>query len=66
MKHRIRLAGAVERRRGKAFQSMVAKLQSRMLAGDIEAGRLAEVGKRAGNRTELDRFRTRSDDERNS
>ena len=66
MQHRVGLAGTIEWRGGETLQPMVAKLQPGVLAGDIEVRRLAEIGQRMGNRTELDRFRTRSDNERNS
>ena len=66
MQHRVGLAGTIERRCGETLQPMIAKLQPGVLAGDIEMRRLAEIGQRMGNRTELDRFRTRSDNERNS
>lgn len=45
---------------------MIAELESGMLAGDEQPGRLAEGDERLCYRTELDGFRTRSDNERNS
>ena len=45
---------------------MVAKLQPWMLAADIEVRRLAEGGEGMGDRAELDGFRARSDDERDT
>ena len=45
---------------------MVAKLEPRMLAGDEQMRRLAEGGKRMGNRTEFDGFGTRSYNERDT
>jgi len=66
MDHRVGLARAVERCCGKAFQPMIAKLEPRVLAGDKQMWRLAEGGEGMGNRTELDGFGTRSDNERNT
>jgi hypothetical protein len=45
---------------------MVAKLETRMLAGDEQVRRLAKGGEGMSNRTELDGFGTRSYDERNA
>lgn len=66
MEHRVRLAGAIERGCGEALQAMVAELQPGVLAGDEQMRRLAESGEGVGNRAELDGFRARSYNERNT
>jgi len=66
MDHRIGLARAIERRSGKPLQSMIAKLEPRMLAGDEQMRWLAEGGEGMSNRAELDGFGTRSYDERDT
>ena len=66
MEHRVRLAGTVQRRCSESLQSMIGELQPGMLAGDEQPRRLAEDGECAGNRTEFDRFWTRSDNERDT
>ena len=45
---------------------MVAQFEPRVLAGDEQMRWLAEGGERVGNRTELDRFWARSNNERNT
>ena len=50
----------------KPVQSMVTKFQAGMLPGDEQMRRLIESGKGMGDWTELDRFRARSDNERNT
>jgi hypothetical protein len=45
---------------------MIGELESRVLAGDEKARRLAERGEGMGNRTELDGFRARSYNERDT
>ena len=66
MQHGIGLARTIEAQCLKSIQPMIDKLQPRMLPGDVQARWLAEVSERMGNRTELDGFRARSDNERNS
>jgi hypothetical protein len=66
MDHWVWLARTVEGRGGEPLQAMVAKFQSRMLAGDEQVRRLAESGESMGNRAEFDGLRTRSDNERNA
>jgi hypothetical protein len=48
------------------LQTMVAKLQAGMLAGNEQMRRLAKGGESMGNWTEFDGLRTRSDNERNA
>ena len=56
----------MEQRGGESPQPMIAQLQPRMLAGDVKVRRLTKPGEGTGDRTELDGFRARSDDERNA
>jgi len=66
MDHRIGLAGAAERRGRKAVQVMIGELEPGMLTGDEQVRWFAESGEGMGNRTELDGFGTRSNNERNT
>ena len=56
----------MQRRRGETIEAMICQFQPWMLAGDEQPRCLAESGKGMGNRTQLDGFRTRSDDERDT
>jgi hypothetical protein len=66
VQHGIGLARAIERRGGEPFHAMITELEPGVLAGDKQPRPLAEGGERMGNRAELDRFRARSNNERNS
>lgn len=65
MHHRIGLADAVEWNGDKVAQSMISKLQTRMLAGLDDDGWLALRRQGAGNGAQLDCFGTRTNDKRN-
>ena len=66
MKQRVRLAGTAQWRRGEPRHAMLGQFQSRMLPGDEQSRRLAQVGKRLGDRAQLDGFWTSSDDKRDT
>ena len=66
MKHRVGLAGTMERNGVETLKAMIGKLKSRMLAGDQQDGFLAECGEGMGNRAQLDGFRSRADNKRNT
>jgi hypothetical protein len=50
VQHWVGLPRAIERRGGKACQSMVGQLKSGMLAGDKQSRRLAKGGESMGDR----------------
>ena len=66
MQHGVGKAGAGQRDGLEAFEAMRDKLEPRVLAGDIEARPLTKRGEGMGDRTELDGFRARPDDERDT
>ena len=66
MQHRVGLAGAVEWSRRESFKTMVGQLQAGVLAGDEQPRGLAKGGQGLGNRTELDGFGTRSNNQRDT
>jgi hypothetical protein len=66
MEHWIRLPWTVERHRCEAIKAVVAQFEPGVLAGDEQMRRLAKSGERVSDRAQLDGFRARSDDERDT
>ncbi len=63
MLDRVGDAGAIEPVAGQAAQAMMARAERGMLAGQQQARGDADRGQGVGQRCELDRFRTSTDDE---
>jgi hypothetical protein len=66
MKHRVRLARTVELGRLKSVQPMAGQFQAWVLARYEQARAFAKFGERLGDGTELDGFRTCSNDKRDT
>jgi hypothetical protein len=66
MQHWVGLPGTRQGRGCKLVEIMVVKFEAGVLAGDKQPGCLAEFGERPRNRAQLDGFRTRTDNKRNT
>ena len=63
---RVRNAPAAEGNERKASEAVFGRVKMRMLAREDDPGADAPFGERSGEWSELDGFRTRSDDQRDA
>jgi hypothetical protein len=66
MQHWVGLPGTSQGRGCKLVEVMVVKFEAGVLAGDKQPGFFAKFRERPRNRAQLDSFRTRTDNKRNT